>query len=197
MTTNVIFKHILRYQKKKLGEWLASSPKLNIFSRRSYFGNYISLFYHSQLINGLIIWNSTYPSYLKKLAVLQNRAILQVVGGNRYQRLTPFFVLLDKLKLVDLFILETAKFMHKFMHNELPSSFFNYFIKTFNISSRITRTSSSSNNLYIPKFTSTRLQRCIKYHCVKTWNSIPTEIQKLCSTKFIIEYKSYLASYYK
>ena len=47
---------------------------------------------HSQLIYGLIIWGSTYPSYLKKLAVLQNRVILLVGGSKRYQRVTPFFV---------------------------------------------------------------------------------------------------------
>ena len=121
---------------------------------------------HSQLIYGLIIWGSTYSSYSKKLAVLQNRAILLVGGGNRYQRVTPFFVLFDELKLVDLFRLKTAKFMYKFIHNKISSSFSNYFIKTLNISSRITRTSSNSNNLYIPKFSSTRLQRCIKYHGV-------------------------------
>ena len=152
---------------------------------------------HSQLIYGLIIWGSTDPSYLKKLAVLPNRAILLVGGGNRYQSVTPFFVLLDELKLVDLFRLETAKFMYKFIHNKLPSSFSNYLMKTFIISSRITRTSSNSNNLYMPKFSSTSLQRCIKYHSVKTWNSIPTEIQKSSFTKFTIEYKSYLISFYK
>ena len=65
---------------------------------------------HSQLIYGLIIWGSTYPSYLKKLAVLQNKAILLVGGGNCYLRVTPFLVLLDERKLVDLFRLETAKF---------------------------------------------------------------------------------------
>ena len=52
---------------------------------------------HSQLIYGLIIWGLTNPKYLKKLAVLQNRAILQVGGGKRYQRVTPFSVLLDEL----------------------------------------------------------------------------------------------------
>ena len=142
---------------------------------------------HSQLVYRLIIWGSTYPSYLKKLAVLQNRAILQVGSGNCYQRVTPFFVLHDELKLIDLFRLKTAKFMNKFMHNKLPSSFSNYFMKTFNIFSRIARTSCNSNKLYIPKFSSTRLQRCIKYHGVKTWNSIPTEIRKLSFTKFIID----------
>ena len=152
---------------------------------------------HSQLIYGLIIWGSTYPSYLKKLAVLQNRAILLVGGGNRYQRVTPFFILLDELKLVDLFRSETAKFIYKVIHNKLLSSFSNYFIKTLNISFRITRTSSNSNNLDIPKFSTTRLQKCIKYHGVKTWNSIPTEIQKLSFTKFILEYKSFLISNYK
>ena len=61
---------------------------------------------------------------------LQNKPILLVGGGNRYQRVTPFFVLLDELKLVDLFRLETAKLKYKFIHNKLPSSFSNYFMKT-------------------------------------------------------------------
>ena len=201
----LLIDHKLNFQKhialleKKVSRAVGIISKVKYFLPQVVLRQLYFALIHSQLIYGLIIWGSTYPSYLRKLAALQNRAILLVGGGNRYQRVTPFFVLLDELKLVDLFRLEAAKFMYKFIHNKLPSSFSNYFVKTLNISSRITRTSSNSrpNNLYIPKFSSTRLQTCIKYHGVKTWDSIPTEIQKLSFTKFITEYKSYLISFYK
>ena len=88
--------------KKKLAERLASSLKSNILPQVVLWQLYFALI-HSQLIYGLIMWGSRYPSHLKKIAALQNRAILLVGGGNRYQRVTPFFVLLDELKLVDLF----------------------------------------------------------------------------------------------
>ena len=111
-----------RYQRKRLAKRLASSVKSNNYFPQVVLRQLYFALIHSQLIYGLIIWGSTYFSYLKKLAVLQNRAILQVGlgGGNRYQRVTPFFVFLHELKLVDLFRLETAKFMLKFIHNKLP-----------------------------------------------------------------------------
>ena len=53
------------------------------------FGNSIS---HLFTRNFLIICGLTYPSYLKKLAVLQNKAVLQVGSGDRLQTVTLFFV---------------------------------------------------------------------------------------------------------
>jgi len=37
---------------------------------------------HPHLLYGLSIWGSNYPSYLKKLNILQNKAIKLISGGS-------------------------------------------------------------------------------------------------------------------
>ena len=80
----------------------------------------------SQLLYGIITRGSTFYGYLNRLTILQNRAMYHIGGGDYRHRVTPIFVCFQILKLDDLFKFETAKFMHKFMHHKLPSTFTDY-----------------------------------------------------------------------
>ena len=82
---------------------------------------------HPYLIYGLVAWGSTFPSYIEKLNILQNKAVKLIGGGNYLDRATPYYSKLNILKLPDLYKLEIAKFVHRFMHNTLPQSFSNFF----------------------------------------------------------------------
>ena len=134
---------------------------------------------HSHLLYGLVVWGSTFPSYLKKLNSIQNKAVKLIGGVNYLDRATPYYSKLNILKLPDLYKLETAKFVFRFMHNTLPQSFSESFVKASEISSRTTRSSGNRHSLYIPRYSIISLQKSIKYQGVKIWNSIPLRIQNL------------------
>ena len=134
---------------------------------------------HSHLLYGLVVWGSTFPFYLKKLNSIQNKAVKLIGGENYLDRATPYHSKLNILKLPDLYKLETAKFVYRFMHNTLPQSFSDIFVKASEISGRTTRSSGNRHSLYIPRYNTNRLQRIIKYQGVKVLNSIPLKIQNL------------------
>ena len=74
---------------------------------------------HFHLLYGLAIWGSTFPSYLNKLASLQNKAA-KIVAGSKYRdHVTSFYSQLNVLKLSDLFKHETAKIVHRHLHFHL------------------------------------------------------------------------------
>ena len=81
------------------------------------------------------------------------------------------------------------------MHYTLPQCFSNFFTKVGPVNTPTTR-SSNPNNLYIPCYKTSRIQRSIKYQGVKVWNSIPVEIQNLPKSRFKIKLKSHLMQAY-
>ena len=99
--------------------------------------------------------------------------------SNRYKQTLgkPWFLLDPFLAVSCLLRQETAKFMYKFIHKQLPVPFENYFNSVLAINKRSTRASQRKNQLYIPRFRTNRLQRSIKYRGVKVWNDIPNEIK--------------------
>ena len=134
-------------------------------------------FIHSHLTYDIIVWGATFPSYLTPLKSLQNRAIKLLSGASRFQSAQPLYKENNILSLNNLLSQETAKFMYKFIHKQLPVQFDNYFDNVHAIHKRSTRTSQMKNQLYIPRFRTNRLQRSIKYRGVKVWNNIPNEIK--------------------
>ena len=119
---------------------------------------------HPHLLYGLLVWGTTYTSYLAKLCIFQNK-VVQLIGGGCYrEHSTPYYSNLKILKLPDLLKLEKAKLVFCHQQNTLPPLISNIFIKTSDISVRYPRSSNPSNSLslYIPKYQSARLQRCIR-----------------------------------
>ena len=75
----------------------------------------------------------------------------------------------------------------------LPKNLSNYLILTNQISEKNTRLNEKSQKtLHIPFYTTSRLQRCIKYQGVKIWNDIPIQIQNASYSVFKYEFKKYL-----
>ena len=94
----------------------------------------------------------------------------------------------------DAFKHEVAKFIHNCNKTLNPTPFLNYFKKTHQVLIRHTRQSEDKDNLYIPKYRSNRLQRCIKYQAVKIWYNIPSEIKRHSFNAFKFRFKQYLLS---
>ena len=127
---------------------------------------------HPFLFYGIIIWGATYSTYIKRLKSLQNRAIRAVARCHYRDEVKLFYNQFRILQIDDLLKYEIAKFVHCNITNKTPNLFCNYFCKTAEYSSRVTRQSSDNSNLYIPCYQTNKLQRCIKYQGVKIWNSI-------------------------
>ena len=150
-------------------------------------------FIHSHLLYCLVVWESTFPTYLNRLAALQNKAIKVIGGCNYNDSATPLYLEFEVLKLVELYKLEVAKLIYDCIHNNIPYSLSNMFIQTSQISARTTRSSINTNNLNIPRYRTNKLQRSMG---VKIWNSIPSDIQKLPKRHFIRKLKSHLLQTY-
>ena len=70
------------------------------------------------------------------------------------------------INLNDLYKLETAKFMHQFLDKSLPESFEKYFTRTTFVYRHSTRTS-ERNDYFLPRFSTSRLLRSIRFSGVK------------------------------
>jgi len=139
------------------------------------------------------------PNLLKKICVLQNKAVRIIGGGSYRDHATPFYYKLKILKLPDLYKLETAKVDYRHFQKNLPPLISNLFTKTNEVSTRSTRSSNPYNKttLYIRRYPTVRLQKCIKYQGVKIWNEIPSHISDKTFTSFKQHLKNYLLNQYQ
>ena len=152
---------------------------------------------HPHLLYALPVWGCTFPSYLRKLQCLQNKAIRIIFNSNRLTSVTPIFHALEILKIEDLFKYEVGKLMFQFSKKTLLVCFSSLFTYTSAIHNRSTR-SQSLNNLYLPNYSTRRCQRCICFQGTKIWNSISSEIKILSYNRFkICLKKQLLANYIK
>ena len=154
-----------------------------LYKLKSYFSQIIlkQLYFaliHPLLLYGIITWGLTFSTYLHKLQILQNKAVGAVVGAHYHDSAKPILANLQILQIDHLFKFEIAIFVFKWNRNSVPIFFSNFFKKTSDLSKTLTRQSSKSSNLYIPRYRSNRLQRSIKYQGVKVWNSIPENIKR-------------------
>ena len=152
---------------------------------------------HPLMLYGIIFWGSTFPSYLKRLKTLQNRAI-KIVARCRYRNgANSFYRQFKILRIDDLWKYEIAKFVHSTIYNK-SKCFAVIFLNPWKAehSNLATRQSSDNTHLNIPPYHTAKLQRCIKYQGVKVWNSIPQEIKSFSFRKFKLHYKKSLLAHY-
>ena len=164
-----------------------------IFPQKNLLQLYSALI-HPLLLYGIIIWGSSYPSYLKKLKTLQNKAVRIITGSHFRDSAIPIYNSINILQIDELHTFEFAKLMYQNNQGKLPSPFNNIFIKTNKIFKRSTR-QYTSNNFYISRFCSNRLQRCMRHQGVKMWNSTPKEFKSLSFKVFKSRYKNHLISF--
>ena len=121
---------------------------------------------HPHFTHNILIWGSTYKSYLNTLQLLQNKAMRAITKQRLSDRMTLIYCRLQVLKINNLYKLETAKFMHQFSDKSLPASFEKYVTRTTFVHRFSIRTS-ERNNYFLPHFFTSRLQRSIRFSGVK------------------------------
>ena len=118
-----------------------------------------------------IIKGSTYSSYLTSSQTLQNKATSAIAKLKSKDRVTPIYKQYNLLKTNDIYRFEIAKFMHHFHTKSFPFFLTDYVI--------IIKLRFPTAQIFFSHYSSSRLQRFIKYSGVKLWNCIPENIKKL------------------
>lgn len=131
----------------------------------------------SHLQYGIVNWGNAAAIHLNKLLVAQNRTIRAITNRNKIKtKLLPLYDKLGLLRIDSLYKLEVTKFMYKFLNNNLPEPFSDYYHKVSSVHSLNTRRS-ASNSFYLPRFKRKGTQNSIKYTGIKIWEELPTEIK--------------------
>ena len=121
---------------------------------------------HPHLLYGIAIWGTTFKSYLKRLSNLPNRVIKQIVGCHWQSSSIPYYAQLNILKLNDLYTHEIAELMFKYAHKTTPTAF-SSFTPVISIHTRAAQLASYSNNMYLPRCKTNKLQRSFKFQWVE------------------------------
>lgn len=144
-----------------------------------------------------IIWASNYPSRLKRLTILQNRAVRFIIGYPPLCRVDFAYKQLGLLKLKLITLYQISEFMFKYSRNQLPPVFNKYFVLSTDANPYRLRSSSSSS--YRPIYTRTNTRMfTIRYSGAKLWNDIPEKlkvIQNLYSFKASVREHFLLSSF--
>ena len=93
---------------------------------------------HPLLTYGIVIWGSTYPSYLSKLKTLQNKTMQIISGSHHCDEANPIYKKLEVLQIHDLYTYVTAKFVYSCFYNLAPIPFIDFFTKIDEVSQRAT-----------------------------------------------------------
>ena len=167
---------------RKLSKAVGILSKVKVYLNTSALCTLYYALFQCHIQYGIITWSSTYKTYLKKLATLQNKAVKIVGNGTWNDRANPYYAKLKILKLQDLVKPETAAFVYNYKSGQLPPTFQNYFTALNNIHVKPTR-ATSSHNFFVSFFKTLKLQRSIKYLGPKIWNSLDHEIKNSKSLK--------------
>ena len=124
INTDLKFRNYIVLIELKISRTIGMLSKLRQFLPQSALLKIYYTLIHSQLMYGLPIWGSTFPSYINKLKSLQNKVVKTIGGGSSLESPTKFFNNFSILKLSDLFKMEVAKIVHSHFTNNLPSKFF-------------------------------------------------------------------------
>ena len=137
-----------------------------------------------------ISWGSNYPSRLRRLVILQKRAIRITCSLRRLDSTKLAFKENNLLKLADITKFQTGLFMYRYHNKLLPSLFDNYFIQGVNVHKHYTRTSC---NYRAERARTNVKQFSIKCSGPQLWNSLPSTITtELSVNRFKIVLKKYL-----
>ena len=142
---------------------------------------YNSLF-RSHIEFNLSCWGNSRNKDIDMITVLQKRAIRYIANLKYNSHTGNSFKKLNILKFSDLFTLNQASFMYRYVHNKLPPSFNNLFPKLSNFDRSLA--------FEVPKLSKASLKNFPSFAMVKVWNDLPLDIKRKKSLK---TFKIYLS----
>ena len=132
----------------------------------------------SYISYGILAWGNTSSFLLKRILVLQNRALRIIDHVDYRTHSNPLFCNHNTLKINDIYFLKLGIFMYQFFTHDLPNSFQQMFITNTSIHQHRTR---QSGDLHIPYVHTALAQKSIIYQGPKYWNSFSNNLKCLKS----------------
>ena len=136
-----------------------------------------------------LVWGSTYKNNMKRLTILQKRAI-RIVSTSRCGAYTdPIFKAFKFLKITSIYLLQLSKFMYSFSTGNLPPKFDSFFSVNNGIHSYNTRHASFFR---LPLCRTNIRQFSISFQGPKFFNSLSHEIK---NTPTLLSFKHKLEEF--
>ena len=151
--------------------------KFNHLLRNRILRNICFVSIHSYFNYEVLLWGAAFSSYLSTLITQQDKALTILARVTSKYSIQSFYKsekIVPKNKILDL---ETAKFIFEYNNHQLPLTLKNFFQKINTVHTQCTRSSIKPNQMYRPKYHTSRMQRSLKYISVKIWNEIPVVSQ--------------------
>ena len=125
---------------------------------------------------GLEVWGACQAKYLKRLSLIQKKAIRAISKSHWYSHSEPRMKKLKILKIEDQHYFQCSGLIFDMLKGLAPDI---YNLSTRN-KSNIQCTRSATNkpeNLRLPSFNPTQLKKTFSGHAPEFWNTLPKEIQ--------------------
>ena len=127
------------------------------------------------LTYGIILWGSTYQSYLKRTVILQKKAIRYMHKAHYNAHTKPLFYASNVLNINNTYRLEVAKFMYDFTRRKLPTPILDFFARNLAVHQHNTR------HVLDPHFTiihNSTADKSILHRGPRIWSDIPQPIKE-------------------
>ena len=195
-------KHHINFISSKISKTIGIISKIRHFvSRHIVIKIYQSLIY-PYISYGICAWGQSVKTNLKKLLVLQKRAIRLIYFTSNREHAVPYFVQSRILPLDSLFFQQIAYLMRDVDNHIAPKNIVTLFKKVGSVHSYRTR-SVSSDKFYLDYSRLNIRQNSFSRLGARIWNSIPPTIRNLRKSSFkkniknllfkvLIEYDDYV-----
>jgi hypothetical protein len=182
----------------KMSESLAVLSKLkNVLPKKVMITIYHSLI-ETHLNYGILAWGNATKKSLKRLSVIQKRAIRMICKSKFNSHTEPLFKQLKLLKVEDLFNLACSKLYWKKVHNQLPK-FHSLQLPTFEEQQNSNRQTRQSTDIITFPHRTNLDKQLFNYSVSKVWNQLPSNIKDHVSrsvNSFSNSIKTFLLSLY-
>ena len=207
---------------KKIGRGIGIIAKLRQYLNLDMLKNVYYCLVYSHLSYGVQVWGSAGTSSLKKLVILQKKAV-RILSNKQYFQIhgepygplpasDPLFKNLEILKLHDIFRLNVVKFVYETLIYESPQNFWTWFTYSHQVHSYATKSSTvvSCDNYFdtgtLEPTLTLRIEksklvkygdRLMKVLGPQMWNVLPSDIQESASVNiFKKDVKTFYFSQY-
>ena len=168
--------HHLAYVRSKLSRSLYAMNRMkHILDTKHLTILYQSLI-HSHLSYGLILWGSTFATYLKPLQVCQRKSLHCIYNAAYDAHSNPFFARSNILKLEDLWEFELCKFVFDALHGFLPKPLSSLYMFNATVHSYITR---QSRNPHVVSIRTLIARNSPSHQGPMVWSRVPVDIRNL------------------
>ena len=130
---------------------------------------------HPYLQYGLMLWGSTYKKLLKKVEVLQKRAIRIICRANYNEHSTPLFKRLKIPNLDSLYKIQLGKFIFSAKNNLISSPLRNIFTLNHNVHMYATR---QKDELHYQPIKNSIVHKSFLCKGPELWSGLPSEIKE-------------------